>query len=70
MSYASQFDHDWIYKQVAVAEYLDTFSELSARLETLQDFAILCQKTGVQNSLELLPNKQEDGNWYILPLPW
>jgi hypothetical protein len=67
MSYASQFDRGWVYQQVAIAEYLDTFSELSARLETLQDFAFLCQKTGVKSSLELLPSKQEEKTWYILP---
>lgn len=67
MSYASQFDGNWIYQQVAVAEYLDTFSELSARLETLQDFTTLCQKNGVKSSLELLPKTQNDNSWYILP---
>ena len=66
MSYASQFDRNWIYQQVAIAEYLDTFSELSARLETLKDFTILCQKTGVKSSLKLLP-KTQDSIWYILP---
>ena len=64
MSYASQFDRNWIYQQVAIAEYLDTFSELSARLETLKDFTILCQKNGVKSSLELLP-KTQDSIWYI-----
>lgn len=67
MSYASQFDRHWVYKQVAIAEYLDTFSEISARLETLQDFTTVCQKTGVKSSLELLPSKQEEGTWYTLP---
>lgn len=67
MSYASQFDQNWVYQQVAVAEYLDTFSELSARLETLREFATLCQKTGVNNSLKLLPDAQNDNSWYILP---
>ena len=68
MSYASQFDRNWIYQQVAIAEYLDTFSELSARLETLQDFANLCEKIGVKNSLELLPSKPEESAWYTLSL--
>ena len=67
MSYASQFDRHWVYQQVAVAEYLDTFSELSNRLETLRDFATLCQKTGVKSSLDLLPMAQKDNSWYILP---
>jgi hypothetical protein len=67
MSYASQLDRGWIYQQVAIAEYLDTFSELSARLETLQNFATLCQKTGVKNSIELLPAEREESSWYTLP---
>ena len=67
MSYASQFDQNWVYQQVAVAEYLDTFSELSARLETLKDLTTLCQKTRVKSSLELLPETQNDNSWYILP---
>ncbi|BAZ45576.1 hypothetical protein NIES4102_26000 [Chondrocystis sp. NIES-4102] len=67
MSYTSQFDQNWVYRQVAIAEYLDTFSELSARLETLKDLTTLCQKTGVKSSLELLPKTQDDQNWYILP---
>ncbi|HEY9771505.1 MAG TPA: hypothetical protein V6C71_23920 [Coleofasciculaceae cyanobacterium] len=67
MSYASQLDLGWIYQQVAIAEYLDTFSELSAKLETLQDFAFLCQKIGVKSSLELLSSKQEEAIWYTLP---
>lgn len=67
MSYASQYDRNWIYQQVAVAEYLDTFSELSARLETLQSFATLCRETGVKSSLELLPTEREESGWYVLP---
>ena len=67
MSYATKFDRNWVYQQVAVAEYLDTFSELSARLETLKDLTSLCQKTGVKSSLELLPQTQNDNSWYVLP---
>ena len=67
MSYTSQYDRSWIYQQVAVAEYLDAFSELSARLETLQNFATLCQETGVKSSLELLSSEQEENTWYTLP---
>ena len=66
MSYASQFDRHWVYQQVAIAEYLDTFSELSARLETLRDFTTLCQKTEIRSSLELLPKTQQDNTWYVL----
>ncbi len=67
MSYAAEFDRNWVYQQVAIAEYLDTFSEVSARLETLQNFATLCQKAEVKSSLELLPKIEEDNNWYTLP---
>jgi hypothetical protein len=67
MFYAAQFNQNWIYEQVAIAEYLDTFSELSARLETLQDFATLCQKTGIKKSTELLPTQQAKNTWYTLP---
>ena len=68
MSYASQFDRNWIYQQVAIAEYLDTFSELSARLETLPNFATLCQKAGVKSSLKLLPTEraETENGWYII----
>ncbi|WP_036488115.1 hypothetical protein [Myxosarcina sp. GI1] len=67
MSYASQFDRHWIYKQVAIAEYLDTFSELTARLESLQAFTSLCQKADVNSSRDLLPSKQMQEGWYTLP---
>ena len=66
MSYASGFDCNWIYQQVAIAEYLDTFSELSARLETIQDFVTLCQKTGIKSSQELLPTESQESGWYTL----
>jgi len=33
MSYAQQrYDQNWLHKQIAVTEYLDTLSELTARL--------------------------------------
>ncbi len=68
MYYAAQFKHkDWIHKQVAIAEYLDTFSELSARLESLKTFTSLCQQTEVKSSLDLLPTKQAEQGWYTLP---
>ncbi|VEP12188.1 conserved hypothetical protein [Hyella patelloides LEGE 07179] len=66
MSYASQFDRHWIHKQVAIAEYLDIYSELSARLESLQAFTNLCQKAEVKNSLALLPSTEKENGWYTL----
>ncbi|MDJ0633701.1 MAG: hypothetical protein QNJ34_10990 [Xenococcaceae cyanobacterium MO_188.B29] len=68
MSYASQFDRQWVYRQVAIAEYLDNLSELSARLESLQAVADLCQKKEVQTSLDLLPQDTDKPMWYLLPL--
>ncbi len=82
MSYASQFDQHWVHKQVAIAEYLDIHSELSARLESLQAFTNLCQhgdwicrgnlgiprsqKSEIKNIMELLPTTKEDNNWYTI----
>ncbi|MEC4817340.1 MAG: hypothetical protein SAK29_29320 [Scytonema sp. PMC 1069.18] len=39
MSSNSQFNDEWIHRQIAVAEYLDTLSELSTKLDSLQSFA-------------------------------
>ncbi len=66
MSYASQFEQKWTHKQVAIAEYLDTLSELSARLESLQGFTSLCQQGEVKSSLDLLPTQQAEKGWYSL----
>ena len=63
-------DRNSIYQQVAIAEYLDTFSELSARLETIQYFATLCQIAEVKSSLDLLPSKREGGTWYTLKMSY
>lgn len=66
MFYASQFEQNWVHDRVAIAEYLDTLSELSARLESLQALADLCEETGVQSSLNLLPQKYQQDGWYSL----
>lgn len=56
MSYsATKFDLAWTHRQIAVAEYLDGLSELSARLESLESFANLCQSKGVKSSREIMP---------------
>jgi hypothetical protein len=34
---SSKFDEAWTHRQIAVAEYLDALSQLSARLDTSQD---------------------------------
>jgi len=68
MSYSSaKFDQTWTHRQIAVAEYLDGLSELSARLEGLESFANLCESTGVKSSREILPGDDAEPGIYILP---
>lgn len=67
MSYSSQFDEKWTYRQIAVAEYLDALSELLARLESLQAFAITCKSRGVKSSRDILPNDNVEPGLYLLP---
>jgi len=68
MSYAqTRYNQTWIYQQIAVAEYLDTLSELTARLDSLQSFAALCETTGVKSSKELLPDENSKPGLYLLP---
>lgn len=67
-SYAPErYNQAWINKQLAIAEYLDTLSELLARLDTLQNFAQLCQDRGVKSSRELLPGNDAEPGLYLLP---
>jgi len=50
----------------AIAEYLDTLSELLARLDSLQDFVQLCGDRRVKSSKELLPsNDVEPGLYFV-----
>lgn len=58
MSYSQAYDQAWIHRQIAIAEYLDTLSELSARLDSLQSFAALCESRNVKSSKEILPNAE------------
>ena len=67
MSYSSQFDEKWTYNQIAVAEYLDTLSELFARLESLQDFANMCKSKGVKTSHDILLGDRVESGLYSLP---
>jgi len=68
MSYSSaKFDRTWTHRQIAIAEYLDGLSELSARLEGLESFANLCESTGVKSSREILPGPDTEPGIYILP---
>lgn len=68
MSYSSQFDETWRHRQVAVAEYLDTLSELSARLDSLQPFAALCESQNVKSSRDILPDANAEIGLYTLSL--
>ncbi len=67
MSYSStKFDQSWTDRQIAVAEYLDGLSELSARLESLESFADLCESKGIKNRREILPGDDAESGIYIL----
>ena len=67
MSYAPErYNPAWVNKQLAIAEYLDTLSELLARLDTLQDFASLCENRGVKSSKEILPSQDVKPGLYLL----
>lgn len=61
-----QITEQWKHRQLALAEYLDTLSELSARLDGLLSFAQLCEQEGVKNSHDLLPNHQAKAGIYLL----
>jgi hypothetical protein len=63
---SSKFDEAWTDRQIAVAEYLDALSELSARLESLESFAHLCESRGVKSSREILPGADTEPGIYIL----
>ncbi len=66
MFHASQLDKKWTYQQIAIAEYLDTLSELSARLESLQEFSSLCQRWDIKNIRDILPNENAKPCFYLL----
>lgn len=69
MSYAPQrYNQTWLYQQIALAEYLDTLSELTARLDTLQDFAALCENSGAKSSKELLPDPDSKPGLHLLSI--
>lgn len=67
MSHSSQWDQTWLHRQIAIAEYLDTLSELSARLDGLQSFAALCESKNVSSSRHLLPDYNAATGLYVLP---
>jgi hypothetical protein len=67
MSHSSQLDQAWTYRQIATAEYLDTLSELSARLDSLQSFAALCESQNIKSSRDILPDSDAETGLYLLP---
>jgi hypothetical protein len=71
MSYAqARYGEQWQHRQIAIAEYLDGLSELTARLDSLQSFAELCESQQVKSSKELLPSTDaQDGLYVISPAP-
>ena len=62
----TKFDLAWTYRQIAIAEYLDTLSELLARLESLEYFADLCESKGVKSSREIMPGDDAEPGIYAL----
>jgi hypothetical protein len=69
MTYApKRYNQTWQHQQIAIAEYLDTISELTARLDSLQSFALLCEQKGVKSSKELLPDENAKPGLYLLPV--
>lgn len=67
MSYAPErYNQIWLHQQIAIAEYLDTLSELGARLDSLQYFAQLCEDQGVKSSKDLLPSEGAEQGLYLL----
>ncbi|TAE61514.1 MAG: hypothetical protein EAZ87_01560 [Nostocales cyanobacterium] len=67
MSYSSKWDEIWTHRQIAIAEYLDTLSELLARLNSLQSFAVLCERENVKSSKDILPDENTPPGLYLLP---
>ncbi len=59
-------DKYWQYRQIAIAEYLDTLSELYARLDSLRLFADLCESQNVKSSKDILENNITEPNLYII----
>jgi hypothetical protein len=66
MSYSSKWDEIWTHRQIAIAEYLDTLSELLARLDSLQSFAVLCENKNVKSSKDILPDNDAETGLYVI----
>ncbi|MBP0003193.1 MAG: hypothetical protein J7642_05640 [Cyanobacteria bacterium SBC] len=61
-----QITPEWQHRQIALAEYLDTLSELTARLDSLLEFAHLCAARNVKSSQDLLPVADAKPGLYLL----
>ena len=64
MTYFQELDKSWYLSQAALAEYLDTLSELTERLEGLQSFARLCRELNQADPYRLIPS--EPKSLYLL----
>lgn len=64
MTYFQELDKSWHLSQAALAEYLDTLSELTERLEGLQSFAHLCRELNQADPYRLIPS--EPKSLYLL----
>ncbi|MDJ0535927.1 MAG: lipase family protein [Xenococcaceae cyanobacterium MO_207.B15] len=64
--YEQELNHpEWIEKQIFVARYLDTLSELLARLESLQAFTELCNSQDVESIRNILPVNDAQPGLYL-----
>jgi len=66
MSHSTQWNKTWTNRQIVIAEYLDTLSELTARLESLQSFAVLCENQNVKTSKDILPDANAKLGLYVI----
>lgn len=67
MAHNLQLDAGWTHRQLAVAEYLDGLSELSARIETVGAFAHECEVRQLRSSRDALPGPHAAPGVYLLP---
>jgi len=61
-----QITEQWKHRQLALAEYLDTFSELASQLDSLREFAQFCAEQEVSSSHDFLPDKKAKPGLYLL----
>lgn len=67
MSHNANLSDQWTHQQLAVAEYLDFLSELSARLESLKFFSEWCDRRGLKSSKVILPDRNDAPGLLVLP---